>query len=344
LRIPQVIAAAALAALVAVDASHAEVPAPGESSVPSPWAKYCGREPEAGKLCFTGGEGRAGQHVFAAVLIEPQDESRKRFRIVLPARLQLQSSTRLVIDSDPSINGEYVTCAPHGGCIADYDATPGLVARLKTGRTLKIHALDLTNSAITFALPLSDAAGNGFRTASEGPASTDPRVFEEQQKKLMAYAQTLPGAPMRWEASTYSPWKKFCGKGQALKGGEGCLTFKDGRDAAGQPVVAATLMELAGDPGKVFRFTLPAPLLLRHGADLRIDGQPPVRGAFFTCFGAGCMADVEATPELVTKLKSGHMLQIKAVNLAGNTVTFPLPLDDASGNSFQTANDGPAGR
>src|SRR5262249_60476884 len=56
------------------------------------------------------------------------------------------------------------------------------------------------------------------------------------------------------------------------------------------------------------------------------------------------MADVEATPELVTKLKSGHMLQIEAVNLAGNTVTFPLPLDDASGNSFQKANEGPAGR
>ena len=339
MRILQVIAAAGLAALGALAAVHAEAQAPAESSISSPWAKYCGRE-----LCFTGGEGRAGQQVFAAVLIEPENESRKRFRIVLPARLQLQSGTRLVIDSDPSINGEYVTCAPNGGCIADYDATLGLVARLKTGRTLKIHALDLANTPITFSLPLSDASGDGFRTASEGPASTDPGAFAERQKKLMAYAHTLPDAPMRWEASTYSPWKKFCGKGQALKGGEGCLTFKDGRDAAGQPVVAATLMEPAGDSGKLFRFTLPAPLLLRQGAHVAIDGQPPVGGAFFTCFGGGCMADVEATPELVTKLKSGHMLQIEAVNLAGNTVTFPLPLDDASGNSFQKANEGPAGR
>jgi invasion protein IalB len=340
-RIAQAIAATGLAALVALAAGHAKSQAEYSTSL---WGKYCGREPDAGELCFAGGEGRTGQQVFAAVLIEPEDESQKRFRILLPARLQLQSGIRLIIDSDPSINGEYVTCAPHGGCFADYDATPALMARLKAGRTLKIQALDLANSAITFTLPLADALGNGFRTASEGAASTDPGVFAERQKKLMAYAQTLPGAPMQWESSTYSPWKKFCGNGQALKGGEGCLTFKDGRDAAGQPVVAATLMEPAGDPGKVFRFTLPAPLLLRHGADLRIDGQPPVRSAFFTCFGTGCMADVEATPELVTKLKSGHMLQIEAVNLAGNTVTFPLPLDDASGNSFQKANEEPAGR
>jgi invasion protein IalB len=327
--------------LCAVAAGRAQSPTPQESSASSTWAKYCGREPDAGELCFTGGEGRTGQQVFAAVLIEPEYDSWKRFRVVVPARLQLQSGTRLAIDSDPSINGEYVTCAPHGGCIADYDATPGLVARLKMGRTLRIQTLDLTNRAITFTLPLSDASGDGFRTASEDPASTDPRVFAERQKKLMAYPQTLPGALMEWEASTYSPWRKFCGKGQALKGGEGCLTFKDGRNAAGEPVVAATPMEPAGESGKMFRFTLPAPLLLRQGAQVAIDGQPPVRGAFFTCFGAGCMADVEATPELVTKLKSGHMLQIEAVNLAGNTVTFPLPLDDASGDSFQKSNDGP---
>jgi invasion protein IalB len=271
-RIPQVIAAAGLAALAALAAGHTKSQAPGESSVSSPWAKHCGREPDAGELCFTGREGRTGQQVFAAVLIEPEDESRKRFRIVLPARLQLQSGIRLIIDNDPSINGEYVTCAPNGGRMADYDATPGLVARLKTGQTLKIQALDLANSAITFTLPLADALGDSFRAASEGPASTDPGAFAERQKKLMAYAQTLLGAPMRWEASTYSPWKKFCGKGQALKGGEGCLTFKDGRDAAGQPVVAATLMEPAGDTGKVFRFTLPAPLLLWQGAHVAIDG------------------------------------------------------------------------
>ena len=70
----------------------------------------------------------------------------------------------------------------------------------------------------------------------------------------------------------------------------------------------------------------------------------PAKQLSSVALSAGCMADVEATPELVTKLKSGHMLQIEAVNLAGNTVTFPLPLDDASGNSFQKANEGPAGR
>ena len=53
------------------------------------------------------------------------------------------------------------------------------------------------------------------------------------------------------------------------------------------------------------------------------------------------MADYEATPELVDKLKKGQMLQIQAINLAAAAITFSLPLVDNSGNSFQKANEGP---
>jgi len=139
----------------------------------------------------------------------------------------------------------------------------------------------------------------------------------------------------------YSPWAKFCGKGNDPGAKEVCFTGKDARTEAGQPVVAAALIEPEGEPKKLFRVTLPSPLQLQYGTRIVIDKEAPISGAFFTCFANGCMADYEATPELVTKLKKGQMLQIQAINLAAAAITFPLPLADNSGNSFQKANEGP---
>ena len=50
--------------------------------------------------------------------------------------------------------------------------------KLKHGQMLTIQAINLAGAAISFPLPLVD-----FAKANEGPP-TDPKVFEEQQKKL----------------------------------------------------------------------------------------------------------------------------------------------------------------
>ena len=139
----------------------------------------------------------------------------------------------------------------------------------------------------------------------------------------------------------YSPWAKFCGKGKDPGAKEVCFTGKDARTRAGEPVVAAALIEPAGEARKLFRVTLPSPLQVQYGTRIMIDKEPAISSAFFTCFANGCMADCEATPELVGKLKKGQMLQIQAINLAAAAITFPLPLTDTSGNSFMKANEGP---
>jgi Invasion associated locus B (IalB) protein len=80
---------------------------------------------------------------------------------------------------------------------------------------------------------------------------------------------------------------------------------------------------------------------VQYGARIVIDKEPAFFSAFFTCFANGCMADYEATPELVGKLKTGEMLTIVAINLAGKAVSFSLPLADSGGNGFAGANEGP---
>jgi hypothetical protein len=67
-----------------------------------------------------------------------------------------------------------------------------------------------------------------------------------------------------------------------------------------------------------------------------VDQLPPMAAPFITFLANGCMADYEATPDLIGKLKHGEMLTIQAVNVAGAAISFALPLVD-----FAKANVGP---
>src|SRR5260370_29389294 len=203
------------------------------------------------------------------------------------------------------------------------------------------HALSI--AASTIAATLMTATGFGVETAvaqQPPPTAQRPTTTPRPATPAAAPGQAQAVAP-EMPQLIYSPWAKFCRKGNDPGAKEVCFTGKDARTAAGQPVVAAALIEPEGEPKKLFRVTLPSPLQLRYGARIVIDKEAPISGQSFTCFANCCMADYEATPELVGKLKKGQMLQIQAINLAAAAITFPLPLADTSGNSFMKANEGP---
>ncbi len=73
-----------------------------------------------------------------------------------------------------------------------------------------------------------------------------------------------------------------------------------------------------------------------------IDRRPVISGAFFTCLGTSCVADYEATPEVVGMLKSGKTLLIQAISLSAKAINFSMPLADNSRNSFGKVNEGAA--
>ena len=56
----------------------------------------------------------------------------------------------------------------------------GVIAALKKGTTLNVSVQNQTQREVTFAVPLA-----GFGKAFDGPA-IDPKVLEEQQKKLQS--------------------------------------------------------------------------------------------------------------------------------------------------------------
>jgi invasion protein IalB len=153
----------------------------------APWTKFClkGQEAGAKQVCFTGKDGRieSGQPVIAAVIIEPEGEPKKILRVTLPLGMQLVHGTRIIIDNNQPQQAPYVICFQNG-CMSDYEATPEVMAALKKGQNLVVQAINSNGAPLTLPLPL---AGE-FAKAYDGPP-TDPKVFEENQKKLQEELQ-----------------------------------------------------------------------------------------------------------------------------------------------------------
>jgi invasion protein IalB len=157
----------------------------------SPWTKFCLKgqpgqtpDPNAKQVCFTGKDARieSGQPVAAAVLIEPEGTDKKILRITLPLGMQLVHGTRMIVDQNQPMTSPYVICFTNG-CMADYEANAELIGKMKKGQNLVLQAINASGQPISMAMPLGD-----FAKAYDGPP-TDPKVFEEQQRKLQEELQ-----------------------------------------------------------------------------------------------------------------------------------------------------------
>jgi len=135
----------------------------------------------------------------------------------------------------------------------------------------------------------------------------------------------------------FSPWTKVCPKGQEANAKAVCLTGRDGVVETGLPVVAAVLIEPEGEPRKTLRVTLPLGMALQPGTRVVIDEGQPMTAPYVICAGNGCMADYEASGELVANMKKGKGLSVQGINGAGQVITLILPLDN-----FAKVHDGPA--
>ena len=153
----------------------------------SPWVKLCNKDPNdanAKRICVTVKDGRveSGLLVVSVAIIEMDGEQKKLMRMSLPYGVALQHGTRLIVDQDTPATSPFITClppvVPPGGCIADYEASAETIGKMKKGQYLTVQAIHMNGQAMSPQLQLND-----FAKAYDGPP-TDPKVFEEQQKKL----------------------------------------------------------------------------------------------------------------------------------------------------------------
>ena len=159
-----------------------------------------------------------------------------------------------------------------------------------------------------------------------------PKAAPKQAPPAQQQQQGTPESPQL----IYSPWTKFCLKGQEANAKQVCFTGKDGRVESGQPVVAAVLIEPDGEPRKILRVTLPLGMSLQPGTRVIIDQGQPMQGPYVICFNNGCMADYEASGELINNMRKAQGLVVQGINGAGQAISLVLPLTD-----FAKAYDGP---
>jgi len=151
----------------------------------SPWMKVCGKGPDTNnkQVCVVTKDGRLenGMPVAIVQLFEPEGEP-KVLRVTVPLGMQLQHGTRVIVDQNQPMQAPYKICFPVG-CMADYPASDDLINKMKKGQQITVQAINLQGTPISLPLPLGD-----FAKAYDGPP-TDPKVFEEQQRKLQEELQ-----------------------------------------------------------------------------------------------------------------------------------------------------------
>jgi invasion protein IalB len=285
----------------------------------SRWTKVCFTSE---RTCTTSKDGRVdpGTMAVAAALIEPQG-GKRLLRITLPLGMSIKPGTRVIIDQGQPVLAPYVNCFADG-CKADYEASNELISKMRSGKGLVVQGINGSGQPVSLVVPLAD-----FASAYGGA----PTVEQNDRNKPQA-------APVLTERDQliFSPWTKFCLKGTEANAKNVCFTGKDGRIESGVPVVAAVLIEPESEPKKVLRVTLPLGVSIENGSRVIVDQGQALSAGYIVCFSNGCLADYEASGEMIGKMKRGQNLAIQGSSVDGHPIRIVVPLAD-----FAKTYDGP---
>jgi invasion protein IalB len=156
-----------------------------------------------------------------------------------------------------------------------------------------------------------------------------------------------------------SAWVKLCDKGTlTAKDKEGkeekkelniCMTHHERIDAnSGMLILSAALHETKLDGKETHHFRVMVPLGMMLPAGMRATVFPkdvwekvvknvkldksdegklkPMKLVYTHCHQVGCVAEVEATPEILTNLKGNAGLRVFTISLSGAPIGFDVPL------------------
>ncbi|MGH6848143.1 MAG: invasion associated locus B family protein [Methylocella sp.] len=150
------------------------------------WTKVCGRDPAANKeICYTTRDfsAKAGEPpVLALAVYDIKGDDTRIVRLLVPVGLMLRPGFRFAIDKGATLEGSFEICFPNG-CFAEAKVKGATIDQIKKGSILSVAVKNQVNNEITFAIPVA-----GFGRAFDGPP-IDPKVLEEQQKKLQEELQ-----------------------------------------------------------------------------------------------------------------------------------------------------------
>ena len=146
--------------------------------------KFCGNDPSTNQqICYTTRDfvSDQGQPALAVAIYDLTGKPEKIARFILPLGLLLTPGIRFSVDQSGAAEGKFVVCLPNG-CFAEGQTTEAFINGMKKGTSLNVKFRN-QGGEVTFQVPLA-----GFGKAFDG-APVDPKIVEEQQKKLQEELQ-----------------------------------------------------------------------------------------------------------------------------------------------------------
>jgi invasion protein IalB len=181
-------------------------------------------------------------------------------------------------------------------------------------------------------------------------AQTQPAAPKKAPEKAPAAAPKKDGAA----GAPQSAWVKLCEAGQTVsKDKDGkekkqdlkiCMTMHERLDGnSGMTVVSAAVRQVEGQDKFYFMIMVPTEVVLKPGmratfvpADLwdkAVKGEQvdekrlkEFRLDYTICHPGGCNAEIEASPELISSLKSSGGFMVTFLHIAGQRAVIPVAL------------------
>jgi invasion protein IalB len=133
-----------------------------------------------------------------------------------------------------------------------------------------------------------------------------------------------------------SAWVKLCDDIKGVKG-DVCLTHHERFNPnTGRPLISAAIRKIKGQEKEMLLVMVPLGRLLKPGLLFKVDDEEPIKLDYSFCTSVGCVAETQATPEVIAKLKKGTRLDIGTMSLNQKRIGFRVPLA-----GFSRAYDGP---
>lgn len=181
-----------------------------------------------------------------------------------------------------------------------------------------------------------------------------------QQKSAPAKKEAAPAAK---GGEKQSAWVKLCEKTQVQEAKDGkavaaerqiCLTHHERLDGnTGMVLVSAAIRSVDNSDKTALMIMVPLGMALPPGMKAavytkdqwskaekneKIDDKTlkPIDLKYTLCHQGGCTAEVETNADVIKQMQTGGGLMVLAMNLAGQPIAFPVPLD-----GFDQAHKGP---
>ena len=150
----------AAAVLLAASAARAAPAAPNTASLPSDggsgWRVECANDGKALDCrAINRVSQRENQQLIAGVGVHmPPDTKKPVITIQLPLGIQIGQQATLQVDDGQPERYPIQTCTPTG-CLAGAPAGDALIAKLRSGRELKVAFHSMANQTVTVTMPLA---------------------------------------------------------------------------------------------------------------------------------------------------------------------------------------------